>query len=108
MEEYRVAIHLAVSRCAAVCEYRGEAFDWTIIGIWSNSAAQAGGAPYKRKFARMPTVDHVHGVDGRPTSLGDLRVISWELNDAKGDLSFEQFETLCRRVVGRARRPGAG
>jgi hypothetical protein len=102
--KYQEAIHAAVSRCGAVCEYTGESLAWKTIGTWNNEAAQVGGAAYKRKFARMPTVDHVHGEDGRPLSLGDLRITSWELNDAKGDLSFDQFVALCRRIVAVAER----
>ena len=99
LEVYMGAIHTAVERCEGVCEYTGESLHWHLIGTWNNDEARTGGAPYKRKFAGMPTVDHVHGADGRPISLGDLKVTSWSLNDAKGDMALDQFLTLCHRVV---------
>lgn len=103
LAKYQDAIHTAASRCGGICEYTREPLMWTIIGTWNNHDAAVGGAAYKRKFARMPTVDHVHGEDGLPIALDDLRVTSWELNDAKGDLSFNQFLALCRLVVGAER-----
>ncbi len=97
---YKQAIHAAVLRSGGLDEYTGEALDWSIIGVWSNEEAGARGAPYKREHRRKPTVDHQHGEDGRPLSLDDLRICSWEVNDAKGDLSFAAFEELCRKVIG--------
>ena len=99
LDVYRGAIHTAVIRCRGLDEYTGQPLDWAAVGTWDNGEAEEKGAPYKRLFRNMPTVDHVQGADGRPESLHDLRICSWEVNDAKGDLSFEQFEALCRRVL---------
>jgi hypothetical protein len=96
---YREIILNAVIRCGGRDEYTGERLDWEKIGTWNNSEAQKRGAPYKRLFRHMPTVDHAHEEDGLPRSLDDIRICSWEINDAKGDLSLEQFEALCRRVL---------
>ncbi len=102
LSAYEQAIHAAVLRCGGADEYTGEPLDWSIIGVWSDEEASARGAPYKREHRRKPTVDHQHGEDGRPLALDDLRVCSWEVNDAKGDLSFEDFERLCTRVIATA------
>lgn len=96
---YERAIHDAVLRSGGADEYTGDPLDWSIIGVWSNDEAGVEGAAYKRKFRRKPTVDHIHGEDGRPVALDDLRICAWEINDAKGDLSFAEFEALCRRVI---------
>jgi hypothetical protein len=94
-----VAVHRAVIRCGGKDEYTGENLEWRLVGTYDNAQSKAKGAPYKRKFRSMPTVDHVQGEDGRPASLDDLRICSWELNDAKGDLSLQQFKALCRKVL---------
>ncbi len=99
LERYREVIHAAVLRCGGLDEYTGETLDWGLVGTYNNNESETKGAPYKRQFRRLPTIDHVHGDDGRPESLDDLRVCSWEINDAKGDLSMGQFEALCRRVL---------
>ena len=96
---YVEKIHKAVLRSGGTDEYTGDLLDWSLIGVWSNEEASARGAAYKRKHSRKPTVDHIHDEDGRPLALDDLRICSWALNDAKGDLSFADFESLCRRVI---------
>ena len=96
---YKQAIHAAVLRCDGLDEYTGQELDWSLIGVWSNDEAQRRGAPYKREHRRKPTVDHQHGEDGRPLALDDLRICSWEVNDAKGDLSMAEFVRLCRLVI---------
>lgn len=96
---YERAIHAAVLRSGGTDEYTGDPLDWSIIGVWSNEDARARGAAYKREHRSKPTIDHIHGEDGRPLALDDLRICAWEMNDAKGDLSFAEFESLCRRVI---------
>lgn len=97
--EYRRAIHQAVIRSGGVDEYTGDDLDWSLIGTYNNAMSKAEGSAYKKRFRRMPSVDHVHGDDHRPHGVDDLRICSWELNDAKADLSWDAFVALCRKVV---------
>ena len=48
----------------------------------------------KRRFAMLPTVDHV-----KAESEPDFEIVSWQTNDAKGDMPPEEFIAYCRRVV---------
>jgi hypothetical protein len=43
----------------------------------------------------LPTIDHVLMEDG----TYDFVVCAWRTNDAKNDLSHEEFVDLCRRVI---------
>jgi hypothetical protein len=54
-----------------------------------------GGREYKARFALLPSVDHV--ADG--TGPADFRMCAWRTNDAKSDLSYQEFLDLCRKVV---------
>lgn len=105
---YRVAIHEAVERCKGVDEYTGDPLDWSLLGTYDNDTSKALGAKYKRKHRHQPTVDHIHAEDGRPITLHDLRICSWEVNDAKGDLSLPELEALCRKFLDAAARRTGG
>jgi hypothetical protein len=98
--EYMESIHGAALSSKGVDAYTGELLDWSLIGTWNNASAKREGSGYKRRFRMMPTVDHVHGDDGRPVHAGDLNICGWEVNDAKNDLSLGAFRALCRKVLG--------
>lgn len=95
---------------AAVCEssgdfYTGLPLDWSLISKWDNDSAMMGGAEYKRLFAHLPTVDHT--VDGN----GSLRFVicASYVNDAKSDLTLNEFYQLCEDVLAhRNRKAGNG
>ena len=42
----------------------------------------------------LPTVDHV---TAKP--VADFEIVSWQTNDAKGDMSPDEFIAYCHRVV---------
>ncbi|WP_217905185.1 hypothetical protein [Altererythrobacter lutimaris] len=94
-EEYRKAIHAAVCDHGTHDYYTGEKLDWSLISTYDNAKSKAGRSEYKAQFALLPTVDHVSGEDGRY----DFVICAWRTNDAKNDLSYEQFVALCRRVI---------
>jgi hypothetical protein len=94
-EEYRRLIHAAVSRCAGRDHYTGEDLRWDLLSKYSNEDSKAGRSAYKADFALLPTVDHVPGADGKY----DFVVCAWRTNDAKNDLSHDEFIELCRRVI---------
>lgn len=94
-EGYKAAIHHAVLNSQGRDHYTGEALDWTLIGRHSNDESKADGRRYKATFALLPSVDHV----GDGLGDADFRVCAWRTNDAKNDLTHDEFVALCRRVV---------
>ena len=47
-----------------------------------------------REMAMLQTVDHV-----KAEPVPDFEIVSWQTNDAKGDMPPEDFIDYCRRVV---------
>ena len=94
-EKYRLAIHAAVRLSKGRDFYTGELLDWSLLSRYDNTQAKSGGRAYKARFGLMPTVDHVGDGRGEP----EFKVCAWRTNDAKSDLSLEEFVALCRRVV---------
>jgi hypothetical protein len=92
---YRVRIHQAVMTGGDRDFYTGEPLDWSLIGKFENIAAKAGRSPYKKRFAMLPTVDHTFDEEGKPKFV----ICSWKVNDAKCDLTLEEFYELCEMVL---------
>lgn len=95
VSEYKRAIHQAVCRSGGKDAYTGEHLAWNLISTYDNNDSKLGRRSYKAAFALLPTVDHI----GDGTGPADFRICGWRTNDAKGDLSLEEFITLCARVV---------
>jgi hypothetical protein len=95
VSEYKRAIHQAVCGSEGRDAYTGEHLFWNLISTYDNDESKLGRRSYKAGFALLPTVDHVE--DG--TGPADFRICGWRTNDAKGDLSLEEFVALCARVV---------
>ncbi len=93
--EYKRAIHDAVCASEGKDAYTNERLKFALISTWDNVKSKAGRRRYKAKFALMPTVDHVG--DGRGPA--DFKICAWRTNDAKGDLTLEEFVALCARVL---------
>ena len=94
-EAYRLAIHQAVTNNGQHDAYTGEQLDWDLISTYDNKAAKAGGRTYKKSFGLLATVDHVGDGLGSP----DFRICAWRTNDAKHDLTLDEFVKLCTRVI---------
>ena len=103
VSEYKRAVHQAVCASGGKDAYTGEGLDWGLISKYDNEESKQGRREYKARFALLPTVDHV----GDGTGPADFEVCSWRTNDAKGDLSLEEFVALCERVVAANRSPRA-
>lgn len=97
-EEYRKAIHAAVCDHGTHDFYTGEPLDWSLISTYNNHASKVGKSQYKATFALLPTVDHVSADDGKY----DFVICAWRTNDAKSDLSYDEFVALCRKVIAKA------
>ena len=102
--DYKKAIHAAVCVSRGLDFYTGEPLNWSLISTYDNEASKKGGRMYKADFSLLPTIDHVG--DGR--GMADFRICAWRTNDAKSDLSHEDFVELCRRVVAFADGPATG
>jgi hypothetical protein len=94
---YKRQIHAAVYASAGLDWYTGEPLDWEKISTYNNEASKAGRSIYKAAFALLPTVDHVIRVDG----AYDFVICGWRTNDAKNDLSLNEFLKLCRLIIAR-------
>jgi hypothetical protein len=92
---YKKMIHDAVCNSNGRDDYTGENLDWTLISKWRNDEAKLQGQTYKKKFALLPSVDHVLG------RIGDteFKICSWRMNDAKNDLSIDEFIDLAKKVL---------
>lgn len=97
---YKQAIHAAVLHGGDRDAYTGKPLRWDLISKYENAASEAGGRKYKRRFANLPSVDHVGDGTGRPW----FRICSWRTNDSKSDLSYDEFVKLCKDVVTHERR----
>jgi hypothetical protein len=97
LSDYKWRIHEAVCKSDGVDWYTGEALRWDLLSKYDNEASKAGRSSYKSEFALLPTVDHVLVAAG----AYDFVICGWRTNDAKNDLSFDEFVALCRRVIAR-------
>ncbi len=94
-EEYKLAIHRAVENSQGKDAYTDEPLNWTLLSTYNNDDSKSEKAEYKKRSALLPSVDHV-GNQTRPT---EFRICGWRANDAKSDLSYQEFVDLCRRVL---------
>lgn len=95
VSEYKCTIHHAVCASGGIDAYTGEQLDWSLISTYDNAESKIGRSSYKAKFALLPTVDHAGGGSG-PL---DFKICAWRTNDAKSDLTIEEFVALCEKVL---------
>lgn len=88
------AIDQAFHRCNGFDPYDGSKLNPNLLGKYDNKASKEKGAAYKREMAMLPTVDHV-----KAEPVPDFEIVSWQTNDAKGDMTPEGFIAYCSRVV---------
>jgi hypothetical protein len=100
VRDYKAAIHIAVIDAGKYDCYTGEELDWSLISKYDNEKSKAGKTSYKKTLAMLPTVDHAGAVPGDL----NLRICSWRTNDAKSDLTLEEFIDLCAKVISHNRR----
>ncbi len=75
--------------------YTGKKLRWDLISKYDNDQSKAKGREYKKEFGDLPTVDHVDDGSGSP----QFNICSWRVNDAKNDLTLDEFLVLCREVL---------
>jgi hypothetical protein len=91
IRDYAEKIHAAVLSGGQFDPYSGEKMDWKLICKWDTSKNQPDG--YKKEFAMMPTVDHVHA------DILEFEICSWKTNTAKADLEPDVFIALCKKIA---------
>lgn len=96
--EYREGIHNAVVDSKGKDVYTGEELDWSLISKYNNDEAEDGKYHYKAKFALLPTVDHIES----SVRKSGFCICAWRTNDAKHDLSHDDFIDLCQKVLAHA------
>jgi hypothetical protein len=94
-ETYKIAIHRAVIHSGGRDHYTGEPLNWSLLGKYINAESKAQGRRYKATLAFLPSVDHV----GDGLGEADFKIWGWRTNDAKNDLTHDEFVALCRLVV---------
>lgn len=99
-EHYKIAIHQAVVICNGLDSYTGKPLRWDLLSKYDNAESKSSGRAYKAKFADLPTVDHVNDGLGKP----EFKICSWRVNDAKNDLSLDDFLVLCDSILSYNRR----
>ena len=88
------AIDQAFHRCTGFDPYDGSKLNPKLLGEYDNKVSKAKGAAYKKEMAILPTIDHV-----KAEPVADFEIVSWQTNDAKGDMPPDEFIAYCRRVV---------
>ena len=92
---YKDAIHAAVLTSEGKDAYTGEKLDWSLIGRYNNEDSKKERVKYKKKFALLPTVDHIDAEAAQAT----FTICGWRTNDAKNDMSIGELRSLCERVL---------
>ena len=92
---YMQAIHDAVIKSKGCDFYTGEKLNWSLISQYDNEKSKKLGRAYKKELAALPTLDHVDDGLGEPNFV----ISSWRTNDAKHDLSRDEFLALCSAVL---------
>ena len=98
--EYKRAIHSAVLRSQGRDYYTNKRLDWSLLSKYDNTKSRAGGSAYKKKFALLPTVDHVAPEERN----SNFEICSWRTNDCKNDLSLAELKAFCRKVLAKSSR----
>lgn len=94
-KEYKIEIHRAVLESNGYDFYTGEQLDWALISTYKNELSRQGRRTYKAAFAFLPTIDHIN--DG--IGPAEFKICAWRTNDAKNDMSYRDFVSLCRKIA---------
>lgn len=92
---YKKAIHIAVLNSDGLDFYTGEKLKWSLLSKYDNAESKKHGRVYKRKFALLPSVDHV----GNGKGAANFKICAWRTNDCKNDLTYTSLRRFCRLVL---------
>jgi hypothetical protein len=91
---YKQLIHRAIMEAGEFDPFTGDRLAWELISTWDTSPAHAPEPGYRKKFALMPTVDHID------PELCAFEICALQTNACKSDLDPAEFVAFCRRVAG--------
>ena len=92
---YAEHIHAAVCAGASEDPFTGRPLAWELIGTYDDFSSEAGGVAFLKKFALLPTVDHI---DPSSDTLA-FEICSYEINKCKYSLGPAEFVAQCKRIV---------
>jgi hypothetical protein len=92
---YKQAIQRAVMASGAKDAYTNEVLDWTLIGKYNNEESSKYRRDYRRRFALLPTIDHVGDGSGEP----NFKICGWRTNDVKNDLTLEELLEFAHLLI---------
>jgi hypothetical protein len=92
---YKMLIHQAVNNGGQTDPFTGDSLKWELIGTWNSSVSTSHDPGVLKKFALLPTVDHVD-----PAShVLEFEICSFDVNKCKSSLDPADFISLCGKIV---------
>jgi hypothetical protein len=91
---YMQTILTAIEKSQGRDYYTGEKLDWSLIGLWRGTDDAEPRGQYRRKFWKLPSVDHDFTDPQNPI----FHICSWRMNDSKNDQSIAEFLALAAVV----------
>ena len=98
-QECKEAIHAEFCASDGIDPYDGQPMDESPRKQYDNDTSTKGRTDYKRWLYRLPTINQING-----DHIAELEIVSWQTNDAKGDMTPEEFIGYCHAVVAKASR----
>jgi len=95
VKNYMRLIHEAVIASNGRDYYTGQPLDWNLIGTYSNTESKRGRHAYKRKFDRMPSVDH----EVADATSATFRICGWSTNDSKHAMCTQEFTEMAGAIL---------
>ena len=96
------AINEAFHRCNGFDPYDGSKLDPKLLGTYNSNDAKAEGVNTRGGDSMLPTLITITA-----EPVPDFEIVSWQTNDAKGDMPPKEFIAYCRRVVHVADQQGS-
>lgn len=94
VSEAKTAIHDAIVASEGHDHWTGEPLRWDLLGNYDSDESSRQGAAYKRARSMQPSIDHRNSLP-----VCDFVICAWRTNDAKSDMSIEEFKALCNLVL---------
>jgi hypothetical protein len=98
---YKMLIHQAVNCGGRTDPFTGDTLQWELIGTWNSSVPTSHDPAVMKKFALLPTVDHI---DPASDSL-EFEICSFQNNKCKSSLNPSEFVAMCNRIVAYNNKP---
>jgi hypothetical protein len=93
-EDYGSVINEAVIAGRGIDPFTGDTIRFDLLGAYDPVKAH-GNRDYIKKFALLPTVDHVDPA----ADILEFEMCSWKINMCKGNLNPREFVGICEKVI---------